>query len=103
MCYTQRMLITGYHNEAWDLMGRGTDKDSGLPMCHVRRTVLGTKRTTVWRLVQRPKGWYNVGQIVSTGNGFRPSPERLGKKLSNSRIDLTLLSFAQEGHPNAYA
>lgn len=107
MCaITLRVLITGYHNETWDLMDRGQERDSNLPMCHVRRIV--GDEATVWRLVKRTSrngivGWYNVGQFIPHFHGFRRAPETNGKKLSTSRIDLTLLSFAEAGHANAYA
>lgn len=99
------MHTTGIGTDRWDLMNRGTDSETGLPMCHVRRITFGVLRdnATVWKLVQRPNGWYNVGQFVYGVNGFRPTPEKNGVKLSGSRIDLTLRSFAETGHGNAYA
>lgn len=97
-------MITSNLPEAWNLMDRGIDRESGHEMCHVRRiTFDGQKRATVWRLVKRTSrngivGWYNVGQFLPNFNGFRPAPERHGKKLSNSRTDLTLIDFAEQGY-----
>lgn len=100
------MPITSYFPETWDLLSRGTTPD-GLPMCHVRHQKADVEgHTTVYRLVQRAKGWYNVGRLTTIPGkpgGFIPAPERLGKKLSGSRMDLTLLSFAETGHGSAYA
>lgn len=99
------MLITSYCPDKWDLMNRGTT-DDGLAMCHVRHTKLAAaKRTTVFRLVKRPNGWYNVGRYITLPGkpgGFVPTPEKKGVKLSGSRIDLTLRSLAETGHGNAY-
>lgn len=97
-------MITSYSPESWDLMNRGTDQDTGFACCHVRRVTRdAVTRATVWKLVRRPNGWYNVGQYLGGFTGFRPAPERNGVKLSGSRTDLTLRSFAEEGHGHAYA
>lgn len=95
-------MITAYFNEKWDLMNRSTDSE-GRQMCHVRR--VKDDGVCVWRLVRYPNGWRNVGQLIPgvAQNGFRPTPERHGKLLSNSRTDLTLRSFAETGHGMAYA
>lgn len=96
------MLITGYENETWTLMNRGVDPASGQDMVHVRRVGIDA-RACVWRLVRYPNGWRNVGQYIGSLPGYRPTPEKRGKLLSNSRIDLTLRSFAESGHANLYA
>lgn len=95
-------MITTYHDEKWHLVSRGSE--DGLPQAIVRRVSNG--RATTWKLIQRPNGWYNVGQWIHFSgrpSGFRACPERNGVKLSGSRTDLTLLSFAQEGYAHAYA
>lgn len=97
-------MNTSHLPESWDLMNRGTDPVTGQPMCHVRRVKHeATDKVTVWRLVLYPNGWRNRGQFIPHFQGFRPTPERHGVKLSNSRIDLTLKSFAEHGHGVAYA
>lgn len=98
------MLITGYHSEDWSVLNRGVAKDhDGQPMCHVKR-VKADGRVIVFRLVRYPNGWRNVGQFIpSHFDSFRPTPEKRGVKLSQSRIDRTLASFAETGHGNLFA
>lgn len=97
-------MITSYHDEAWRLMDHGTDRETGLPMCHVQRLINdGSNRYITWRLIKRTSrngivGWYNVGQFMTGCERFRRSPEKHGKKLSNSRTDLMLINFAEKGH-----
>jgi hypothetical protein len=82
--------------ERWGLVGTGYDED-GLPMVLVAREKTDyTDRWTIWRLVQRPNGWYNTGQYISS-NLFRRTPEPKGVKLSDSRIDNILRDFATQG------
>lgn len=97
-------MHSGYFPEKWDLMNRGIDPETGFPICHVRRQNLGAeKRATVWKLVQYPNGWRNVGQFLPGFPGFRPCLERKGVKLSNSRLDLILRSYAETSHGHAFA
>lgn len=97
-------MITSYSPETWDLMNRGTDSDTGLPCCHVRRVTRDAiTRSTVWRLIRRPNGWYNVGQYIGSLGGYRPAPERYGVKLSGSRTDLTLFEFAERGYSTGWS
>lgn len=54
------------------------------------------QRVTIWVLVQHPNGWYNAGQLLSTGR-FQTDPHRRkGVKLSDSMLDNTLLDFATQ-------
>lgn len=97
--------ITSFNPERWELQGRGIDPETGHECCYVRRTTLRpTPQVCTWRLVNYPgKGWRNVGQFLVHFKGFRRVPERYGVVLSGSRTDLTLLSFAESSHGNAYA
>lgn len=97
-------MITGYSPEQWDLQSRDIDPETGFDRCHVRKLFLDTtERVTVYRLVRFPDGWRNVGQFIPHFKGFRACPEKRGVKLSNSRLDLTLRSYAETGHGHAYA
>lgn len=85
--------------EAWEFVGRGKDPETDLPMVMVARQKYDGQhdRMTIWKLVQRTNGWYSVGQFISKGV-YRKFPETNGVKLSNSRIDQILLSFATKGY-----
>lgn len=80
--------------ERWELVGKGRDIETGLPMVLVAREKEDPRlRMTVWKLLKRPNGWYSVGQWISKGR-WRSFPETNGVKLSDSRIDQILLEFA---------
>lgn len=81
--------------ERWELVGKGRDQETGLPMVLVAREKEDpTLRLTVWKLLKRPNGaWYSVGQWISKGC-WRSFPEKNGVKLSDSRIDQILLGYA---------
>lgn len=81
--------------ECWQLIGRGIDEETGLPMVFVgRETYDVTIRQTIWKLVKHSKGWSSVGQWISKGT-YRKFPETNGVKLSDSITDQTLLRFAE--------
>lgn len=82
--------------ERWEAIGKGTDPESGLPMVFVAREKTDfERRLTVWKLVKRPNAWYSVGQWISQGR-WRRFPETNGVRLSDSRIDQILRSYANE-------
>lgn len=80
--------------ERWEAIGKG--EEHGLSVVYVAREKTDCEpRITVWKLVQRPRGWYSVGQWISKGL-YRTFPEKLGVKLSDSKIDQRLLHYANE-------
>lgn len=84
--------------ERWDRVGEGIDADEGLPFVLVARIKNdGQERVTIWKLIERPNGWYNLGQYISA-NLFRRYPEKKGVKLSDSRIDTILREYAMQGY-----
>lgn len=84
--------------ERWEKVGEGIDADEALPYVLVARIKNdGEQRVTIWKLIQRPNGWYNLGQYVSKGV-FRRYPERRGVKLTDSRIDCILRDYATQGY-----
>lgn len=81
--------------ERWGLLYRGRDPDTGYPMVLVAREKVDcAARLTVWKLVKRPNGWHNVGQWISQGR-WRGYPEKNGVKLTDSRIDTALRTYAE--------
>jgi hypothetical protein len=90
--------------ERWEFLGWSVDDETGYRIAYVAREKTDfERRLTVWKLMKRPNGWYNMGQWLST-NTFR-SHAFGGKvpkhcrplKLSDSRIDFLLRSFAEHG------
>lgn len=78
--------------EDWSLLARSIE--DGRNVCYVAREKHDVvDRLTVWKLVEYPNAWYSEGQWISKGV-YRRFPEKKGVKLSDSRIDQTLLSFA---------
>lgn len=82
--------------DRYEAIGKGTDEPTGLRMVLVARIREDTQeRLTVWKIVYRPgKGWYSVGQWISKGM-WRRFPEKYGVKLTDSKIDQTLLKIAR--------
>lgn len=92
------MTTSSSVQERWGVVGRGTDPDTGFPMCLVAREKWDTEtRRTVFKLVKRSNGWHNTGQYISK-NRFRKSPEKNGAKLSTSRLDSVLRDYAEQGY-----
>lgn len=80
--------------ERWELIGKAVEDE--LPVAYVAREKTDfCQRLTVWKLVLREGSWYSVGQWISTGR-WREFPEKGGVRLSDSRIDRTLLRYAQD-------
>lgn len=78
--------------ERWELIGKA--EENGLKVVYVGRIKHDyMDRMTVWKLVKRARGWYSVGQWISQGR-WRSFPEKNGVKLSGSRTDRILLSYA---------
>lgn len=90
--------------ERWEFLGHSVDDETGFPVAFVaREKVDPNRRLTVWKLMKRPNGWYNMGQWLSTGTfrahkfGGKVPKHCRPLKLSDSRIDNMLRSFAEHG------
>jgi hypothetical protein len=84
--------------EQWEVLGTRTE--NGLRVAYIGRKKTDTEdRITVFKLVRRPKGWYNFGQWISVGR-FRlhhgSDPVTRPLKLSDSRTDRTLRTLAEQ-------
>lgn len=75
-------------------LAKGTDPVERLPVAYVAVERYDYKhRITVYKLIKRPKGWYNVGQFLSLG--YYRSVAGKGRKLSDSQLCQNLISVAE--------